>query len=60
MVCRSRLLGGSGSQNQMLGGGDAGGAAGNGCWRKDQKWMLEPEVDASRDQGSSTRTDGED
>lgn len=39
---------------------DAGEGIRNGCWRRDQKWMLEPEVDTPRDQGSSKRTDGED
>ncbi len=41
---------------------DAGEGIRNGCWRGDQKWMLEKgsKVDAPRDQGSSARTDGED
>lgn len=39
---------------------DTGEGIRNGYWRKDQKWILEPEVDAPRDQGSSVRTDGED
>ncbi len=60
---------GRGAKIRCFGGGrmlegqpemDAGEGIGNGCWRKDQKWMLEPEEDAPRDQGSSVKTDGED
>ena len=60
MVCRSRLLGGSGSQNQMLGGGmlegqpemDAGERIKSGC--SSQKWM--PRETKDRVQGRTVKT----
>jgi len=48
---------GRGSQKWMLAeGAKNGGGAKDGCCRRDQKWMLEPEVDALCEQGLNDTT----